>query len=54
MIGEELAFFSFLYIKLLKLGVEVAVNHRSVGTHQQINLLKFPLRSSSFERTDDD
>jgi len=53
MIGEELVFFSFLYIKLFELGVEVALNHLSVVTHQKVNLLKFPLRSSSFERTYD-
>jgi len=27
MIGEELVLFSFLYIKLFELGVEVALNH---------------------------
>jgi len=27
MIGEELVFFSFWYIKLFELGVEVAFNH---------------------------
>jgi len=54
MIGEELVFFSFLYIKLFELGVGVALNHRSAVTHHKVNLLKFPLRSSSFERTDDD
>jgi len=27
MLGEELVFFSFFYIKLLELGVEVALNH---------------------------
>jgi len=53
MIGEELVFFSFLYIKLFELGVEVALNNRSAVTHHKVNLLKFPLRSSSFERTDD-
>jgi len=53
MIGEELVFFSFLYIKLFELGVEVAPNHRSAVTHHKVNLLKFPLRSSSYERTDD-
>ena len=53
MIGEELVFFSFLYIKLFELGIEVALNHRSAFTHHKVNLLKFPLRSSSFERTDD-
>jgi len=53
MIGEELAFFSFVYIKLFELGVEVAFNHRFTVTHHKLNLLKFPLRSSSFERTDD-
>jgi len=41
-----------LYIKLFELGVEVAFNHRSAVTHHKVNLLKFPLRSSSFERTD--
>jgi len=54
MIGEELVFFSFLYIKrLFELGVEVALNHRSAVTHHKVNLLKFPLQSSNFERTDD-
>jgi len=53
MIGEELVFFSFLYIKLFELGVEVALNHRSAVTHHKVNLLKFLLRSSSFERTND-
>jgi len=52
-IGEELVFFSFLYIKLFELGVEVALNHRSAVTHHKVNLPIFPLRSSSFERTDD-
>ena len=47
MIGEELVFFSVLYIKLFELGVEVALNHQSVVTHHKVNLLKFPLRSSS-------
>ena len=53
MICEELVFFSFLYLKLFGLGVEVALNHRSAVTHHKDNLIKFPLRSSSFERTDD-
>ena len=53
MIGEELVFFSFFYIKLFELSVEVALNHRSAVTHHKVNLLKFSLRSSSFERTDD-
>ena len=53
MIGEELVFFSFLYIKLLELGVDVAFNHRSAFTQNKVNLLEFPLQSSSFERTDD-
>jgi hypothetical protein len=54
-IGEELVFFSFLYIKLLELGVEVAFNNRieSAVTYHKVNLLKFPLQSSNFERTDD-
>ena len=53
MIGEELVFFSFLYIKLYELGVENALNHSSAVTLHKVNLLKFPLRRSSFERTDD-
>jgi len=53
MIGEELVFFAFLYIKLFELGVEVAFNNQSAVTHHKVNLLKSPLRSSSFERTDD-
>ena len=52
-IGEENVFFSFLYIKLFELVVEVALNHRFAVTHRKVNLLKFPLRSSSFECTDD-
>jgi len=47
MIGKELVFFPFLYIKLLELGVEVALNHRSVVTHHKVNLLKFPLHDIS-------
>jgi len=53
MIGEELVFFSFLYIKLFELGVKVAFKHRSAVTHHKVNLLEFPLWTSSFERTDD-
>jgi len=53
MIGEELVFFSLLYIKRFELVVEVAINNRSAVTHHKDNLLKFPLRSSSFQRTDD-
>jgi len=53
MISEEFVFFSFLYIKLFELGVEVALNNRSTVTHHKVDLLKFPLRSSSLERTDD-
>jgi len=62
MIGEELVFFPFLYIKLFELdimlfelGVEVALNHGSADTHNKVNLLKFQLQSSSFasECTDD-
>ena len=61
-IGEELVFFPFLYIKLFELdimlfelGVEVALNHGSADTHNKVNLLKFQLQSSSFasECTDD-
>jgi len=36
MIGEELVFFSSLYIKLSELGVEVALNHRSAVTHHKV------------------
>jgi len=53
MIGEEFVIHSFLYIKLFELGVEVALNNRSAATHHKVNLLKFPLRSSYSERTDD-
>jgi len=53
MIGEELIFFPFFHIKLLELGVKVALNHRSAVTHHKVNLLKNPPRSSSLERTDD-
>ena len=53
MIGQEIDFLSFLYNKLFELGVEVAFNNRSAVTHHKVNLLKFPLRSSSSERTDD-
>ena len=54
MIGEEFVFLSFsVYMKLFELGVEVAFNNRSAVTHHKGDLLKFPLRSSSFERTDD-
>ena len=53
MIGEELVFFPFFYIKLFELCVEVAFNNRSAVTHHKVNLLKIPLWSSSFEHTDD-
>jgi len=53
MIGEELVLFCFLHIKLFELGVEVALNHRSAGTNHKVYLLKFLLRSSIFERTND-
>jgi len=36
MIGEELVFFSLLYIKFFELGVEVALNHRSAVTHHKV------------------
>ena len=32
---------------------ELAFNNRSAVTHHKVHLLKFPLRSSTFERTDD-
>jgi len=53
MISEDLVFFSFLYIKLFELGVEIALNHQSVVTRHKVNLLKFPLQTRRFERTDD-
>jgi hypothetical protein len=55
MIGERFINLSFsgLYIKLFQLGVEVAFNNRSVGTHNKVNLFKFPLRSNCSELTDD-
>jgi len=53
MISEEFVFFSFLYIKLLELGVDSALNHQSAVTHHKVNLVKFPLLSSNFERTND-
>jgi len=51
--GEELVLFSFLYMKLFELGVEVAFNNWSAFIHHKVNLLKFPLWSSSFEHIDD-
>jgi len=53
MIGGEFVFLSLLYIKLFKLGVEVAFNKRSAGTHNQVNLLKFSFSNSCSECTDD-
>ena len=53
MIGKELVFHSFLYVKLFELGVGVAFNNRSAITENKLDLLKFPRRSSSFEHTDD-
>ena len=47
------SFFPSLYIKPFQLGVEIAFNNQSAVTHNKVNLLKFNLRSSSFERTDD-
>jgi len=38
MIGEELVFFSFLYIKLFELGVEVALNHSCRSRSQPLAL----------------
>jgi len=52
-IGEEFVFLSFLFIKLFEFGVEVAFKNRSAVTHNKINLLKFPFRSSCSERIDD-
>jgi len=53
MIGEDLVFLSFFYIKLFELGVEVAFNNWSAVARHKVNVLKFPLWSSSFERADD-
>ena len=50
---QRACLFPFLYIKLFELGVEVAFNNRSAVTRRKDNLLKFPSRSSSFERTDE-
>ena len=51
--AKILSFFSSCtIIKLFELGVEVALINRSVVTHNKVNLLKFPLRSSCSERTD--
>jgi len=41
MISEELVVFSFLYIKLFELGVEVALNNLSAVTHHNVNLLNW-------------
>jgi len=41
MIGEELVFFSFLYIKLFELGVEFAFNNRSAVTHHKLIFSNF-------------
>ena len=46
-------FLSFLYLKLFEFGVEVAFYNGSAVTHHKVNLLKFPRRTSCFERTDD-
>jgi len=48
MIGEEFVWFSFWYIKPFELGVEVTFNNQSTVTHHKVNLLKFPIWSSSF------
>ena len=44
----KFVFFSFLYIKLYELGVEVA----SAVTHNKINVFKFPIGRSCSECTD--
>jgi len=53
MIGEDFVFLSVWYIKLFELGVEVTFNNRLPVTHHKINPLKFLLRSSHTEHTDD-
>ena len=53
MISEELVCFSFLYTKFFELGVEDTFNNQSVIIHYKVDLFKFPLWNSSFERTDD-
>ena len=52
-IGEECVFLSFLHIKRLELGVEVAFYNGSAVTHNKVDLLKIPRRSSCSERTED-
>ena len=52
MIGIEYVFLSFLYIKLIKLDVEVAFNNRSAVTHHKVNLLKFLPWSNCSQRID--
>jgi len=51
--AKSLSFFPSCTSSFFELGIEVAFNHRSAVTHKKVNLLKIPLRSSSFERTDD-
>jgi len=38
MIGEELVFLSFLYIKLFELGAKVAFNNRSTVANHKVHL----------------
>jgi len=48
-----LSFLQGLYIKRFELDAEVAFYNRSVVTHNKVDLLKFPLRSSCSEHIDD-
>jgi hypothetical protein len=54
-IRGESVFLSFLYVKLLTLGVEVTFYNICVVTHNKVNLslLKYPRQTSCCERTDD-
>ena len=49
MIGEELVFLSFLYIKPLALGVH-AFNNRSAVTHHKVNLFKWVMGGTQLEQ----
>jgi len=56
MIGEHIVFLYFLYVEaslLSLLSPVVNFKKRPAVTHNKINLLKFPLRSSFSQRTED-
>jgi len=52
-VGGEFVFLFFYNVKLYELGVQVAYIDRSAVTRHKLDLLKFPLRSSCSERTED-